>query len=141
MSWLGCPFGFLSFGDLVVPLAGGASESNTISPTWASAGWRFNPNGSIDNFGEWFSSGLWFYGGSDQVGADYEIRATRTSGTAPSGSALDTWLSLSAERSWTMVSSVVNWSKSCTLTIEIRRAGIPTVLTSGTYTIFVLMEA
>jgi hypothetical protein len=63
--------------------------------------------------------------------ADYEIRATRSgSGPGLSGPALDTWHSLSTERTWTL-SSASAGSRTADLTISIRQASTGDVLASA----------
>ena len=68
------------------------------------------------------------------VGADYEIRATLLSGTTPTSGTLGTWLSLSSNRSWSMVRST-DGTSSCSLTIEIRDTATSTVQGTATWSL------
>lgn len=54
------------------------------------------------------------------VPADYEVRATATSGTPDSGTT-DAWLALDTSRTWT-ISDTVGVAQEVDLTIEVRRA-------------------
>jgi len=60
----------------------------------------------------------------------YEIRAHKDSGATPDGSALDTWLPLTSNRSWSLTQSGAG-AKSASLTISIRIGG--TVVSSGVF--------
>jgi hypothetical protein len=62
------------------------------------------------------------------VSGIYEVRATLNSGTTPVGT-LNTWLSLSANRSWSL-QQIDTGTKACSLTIEIRIG--PNVLDTAT---------
>lgn len=68
--------------------------------------------------------------------ADYEIRCTVNSGTTPAGSATGSWLSLSSTRAWTLTETGTG-TKSCNLTIEIRKAGSSSSVDSATVTMSV----
>lgn len=74
---------------------------------------------------------------------DYEIRATLSSGTTPSGT-MNTWLNLGTTRSWTLsvsrTSSLGITSASCVVLFEIRPAGGGTVLDSTSITFSVSAE-
>ncbi|MDZ7355865.1 MAG: hypothetical protein ONB55_22320 [candidate division KSB1 bacterium] len=63
------------------------------------------------------------------AGANYEARATVTSGTLMSGTT-GTWLALSTSRSWD-VQAVAPGSVEATITVEIRFAPTSEVLTSA----------
>lgn len=60
--------------------------------------------------------------------ADYEIRATKISGTTPTGSPLSTWLSMFSGQSWTIEATAL--TRRCVLRIEIRRASNGVILDS-----------
>lgn len=142
MSFLSAPFGFMAFGRLVVPLPGGRSESNSIAPYTARAGWSFYRDGRITDDGDFgFGAQAWFAGGSADVGDGYEIRATKTSGTTPFGDPVGVWLTLSVGRAWWMSSSQAYMAKMCDLLVEIRRVGTGAVATSGTFSIWVMQDA
>jgi hypothetical protein len=64
----------------------------------------------------------------------YEVRATKVSGDTPNaGSALNTWLACTTNRSWALYLTGVGVF-ACTLTIEIRDAATQTVQDTATIT-------
>ena len=65
---------------------------------------------------------------------NYEARATSTSGDAPTGGTLNSWLSLASIRTWTMQASPGN-SRFGDILVEIRDAVSLVVLTSATITL------
>lgn len=65
----------------------------------------------------------------------YEVRLVTGSGTTPTGSALDTWLGLTAAPSWGLARSV-NGSVSFTGTIEIRLIGGSTTIDSAAVSLY-----
>lgn len=75
--------------------------------------------------GEWLTSGA--------VG-DVEVRATKTSGTSPTGASLGVWLSCSTTRTWTLTAPSTGYV-TCTLTVELRAASSGTVLDTATITL------
>ena len=64
---------------------------------------------------------------------DYEAKVTLVSGTLTSGT-VGSWLALTADRTWYAHANAGGY-KSCTFTLEIRRAGVATVLDSATITV------
>lgn len=54
--------------------------------------------------------------------ANWEVRATLVSGTAPTGSALNTWLALTTPRTWTTSATVEGTTVTSTIQLEFRRA-------------------
>lgn len=78
-----------------------------------------------------YNGGSWLSGGN---ASNYEIRATKTAGVNPSGSALNTWLNLGTDRSW-VVSQIGVGFKTSVLTIQIRETSGFTVLDSASMTI------
>lgn len=62
--------------------------------------------------------------------ADYQVRATKTSGTSPSGT-LATWLGLGTSRAWTLSGTGVT----CNLTVEIRDVATSTVQATASITL------
>jgi hypothetical protein len=89
----------------------------------ATSGIRYNTNGSVDERIQSAYSGIgnWISATRTGAGSDYQIRATKTGGTNPSGSALATWLDLSSAQEWRLTSGTTSGSFfTCTLTIEIR---------------------
>ena len=116
-------------GEIVYHLSGGTTT----------AGVRFNPNGTVQQrLGTTYTQ---IDAGSDWIrpvsaaSGDYQIRASKTSGSNPDttlSDPLDTWLDLDAARQW----AVRRYSAgdiTSTLSIEIRLSG--TTLASGTYTL------
>lgn len=92
----------------------GSSLDGNPSPAWEALEW----NGSTRK--------------DAGVGAAWEIRATVTDFSNPtSGSALNTWLSLSTTREWVNTRSTTGIAQS-ELLIEIRRAGATNALASAT---------
>lgn len=65
--------------------------------------------------------------------SDYEVRATLSSGDTPTGT-FDTWQALTASRTWTLTSTVVDETLSATVLIEIRWTGNNVVQDSATMT-------
>lgn len=64
---------------------------------------------------------------------DYEAKVTLVSGTLTGGTT-GSWLPLSSDRSWYTHANAGGY-KTCTFTVEIRRAGVGTVLDSATITV------
>jgi hypothetical protein len=99
----------------------------------ATAGYRLDSDGAA--YQTVFSGayvaigGEWLLSGS---AADYEARATKVSGTTPSGT-LGSWLALSSDRTWSLTTTAGN--ASCVLTIEIRNATTLAVLDTATITL------
>ena len=76
----------------------------------------------------WLSSG-------GTVG-NYEVMATKTSGTSPSGSNLNNWLSLSTSRAWSLTNSNGdNSTRTCVLSVSIRLASSGVVQDTATITL------
>lgn len=106
-----------------------------LTPATATAGWRFNRDGTVDR-----QQGSWSYrhdwgtptGGTD--GDNYEIKATLNSGSTPSGVTVGVWYALSGTRLYYLYRSSVG-SLSCNLTISVRDAATQIVQGSQTYTI------
>jgi hypothetical protein len=70
---------------------------------------------------------------SSYSASDFEIRATVTFGTTPTGN-IGTWNNLATDRSWSLSQTVVG-TKSAVLLIEIGYAGQNVALDSATVTI------
>ena len=117
-----------SSGAVVSPLAGGAAYNAA-----GAASLVFATDGNVTLTGA--ASQSWFAPTQAGIGSSYWVRCTRVSGVTPTGSALGTWLQLSANRTWS-VSWLFNVLKTCTLTLESASdsAGA-TIVASGTYTI------
>ena len=72
-------------------------------PGAASAGWRFNSDGTVDrNQGGYsqFEAGVEWANTAPNASTDYWIRATLDSGSNPSSGTMNTWLQLSSNRTW-----------------------------------------
>lgn len=104
-----------------------------ITPTSSTAEYSLKNDGVaqyIDSVGTTPISGEWLVSGS---AADFEVRATATSGTLTYGTT-GSWESLGTTRAWGVTRTTIG-IKSCTLTIEIRRASDGVVLDSATITL------
>ena len=126
----------IATGGAAVSLSGVTSKIKTsISPADAYAGWRFLRNGSKGYVRatslSWVGSGDWVTPATSIIGDDYEIRATVTAGTNPTGSAVGSWLALSSTISWYCDITGAGFHSS-TLTIEIRDAATSTVQSTKT---------
>lgn len=119
-------------GRVVDPIIGGTAEDEETSGT-AIASVSFDADGAVTGTGSTLhSSGLWFAPQSLGIGANYWIKATKVSGTNPSGSALGTWLSLASARTWSLTRSSIGLV-TCDLSFEIAAdaAGTNIVAASG----------
>lgn len=68
--------------------------------------------------------------------ANYEVRATVTSGALTGGSGTGTWLPISGgTRNWYVENFTSGTIESCTFTVEIRQTGTSTVIDSATITL------
>lgn len=85
-------------------------------------------------------SGQWMPSPSTAEAANYEVRVTLVSGTAPQTGVLNTWLALSTSREW-VLSRATNGSNSCVLRFEIRRIGTTTVLAQADITLIATRES
>jgi hypothetical protein len=89
----------------------------TTSPSDATAVVSFTSAGAAAATGVATPDWTWLLTGS---AGDYEIFVTGT-GDTPTGSALDTWLALSSNRTWTLTETAVG-TKSFSGTYKLRRA-------------------
>lgn len=107
------------------------SDSGTGSGT-ITAGYKLDNDGSAYKVLTGSTTALeqWLDAGA---AGDYEVRATRISGSIPSGT-LNAWESLSADRTWSL-SATAEQSKTCKLNIEIRDVATATVIDSATITL------
>lgn len=108
---------------------GGGSGSVTLNNTSIeaqgtgspSAGWRIDSDGNAYEILDGVD-GTTYQWTADPV-TNYEVRATKTAGSNPTGSSLATWLACSNDRSWTVTDTTANdivvYSY---LTIEVRDA-------------------
>lgn len=143
----GVPSGAISLSDFYgksaasVQLPGGSVQDLTASPGTATATLTFESDGEISWSGFTVPSPLldwWTQAPTAGIGSSYEVRATLSSGVAPSLGTLGTWLTLSSNRFWENVQSSIG-ARSSTLLIEIRPTG-GAVAASGSYTITATVE-
>jgi hypothetical protein len=121
----------LSFASVVTIFVPTDSDTvEAISPATATATVTFDNTGAYTIGDD--SGGSWMIG-LGGVAADYEIRWTNTSGTLSTGT-VGAWLNLGTSRSWDVSRSGVG-GKSCTGTVEIRRASDSVVLATGSIAI------
>lgn len=117
-----------------------ASDLSTF-PDDATAGWRFNRNGTIDRqIFSWSYRNDWGTptGGTD--GDDYQIKVTLNSGVTPSGLTMGVWYALSGSRIVYLTRGPIG-TASCNLTVSIRDAATLTVQDTQTYTISVSVDS
>lgn len=114
----------------------GLDPQNTVtSPVDASATYTLTSGGSEQATG--FASNTWLTAGS---AADYEVRATVTSGTLTSGTT-GSWLSLGITRAWNVTrTNNAPGTDAATITVEIRLAATGTVLATVTVTMTATVE-
>jgi hypothetical protein len=127
---------------LVVPNVTYGALSTAAQSVWV----NFYTDGTLQGFRQgnvqvWTRN--WFTPTQAGIGGSYWIRATLVSGTAPTGSALNAWLALTAVRGWTLTAPAGGAfaSRACTLQIQIASdsAGA-NVVTSGASNLFVERE-
>ena len=110
--------------------ASGSSSTITAAATVASdfgvgsasAGIRYNPNGSYERVIGASASFEGFWVSPTTAGSEWEIRATVASGVTPSGT-VNAWLALSSSRTWSVSVTGSGTSETCNLTLEFRRVG------------------
>lgn len=129
-------------GGPVVPLPGGFADADVPDYAAATAGWRFNSDGTVDrrtDTGWTLAVHLWHSPLQAGIGNGYQLRATVVGGSTPDTGTYGAWLSLSASRTFT--DTVVASQNLCELLIEISTDGSDaTVVTDGDYHIDVLSE-
>lgn len=132
-----------------VAVAGAGSELVTVSgqsifgfdlsgPAFASV--IFRTDGTVDESTNAGTSQIdsatdWVRPDPPGDSGDYDIRATQTGSSGPGSrtGTLNTWLSLSSQRTWTMTRVSGFGTSTWTLNIEIRDANSLVVLDSGIY--------
>lgn len=135
----------LSFAGLYYPpvdLPSSIGQNDfAISPTNATVTVNIYNTGLYDGYqgGTQNMSGTWKLAGH---AADYEIRYTKTSGTTPGGSAVNTWINLVSGAGWSLSEPTNGYaSKACGGTLELRMAASPfTVFDSCTMNFEVTVE-
>lgn len=129
-------------GGVVTPLTA-LNVTDTVLLSTADATLRFDTNGAVTSLTN--SNGVqqitdWYQPNITGIGNQFWIRATLSSGTSPTGSALNTWLQLSSPASWRLTQTT-NGSRTCTLAISIATdSGGTNVVTTGTATITATYE-
>lgn len=129
-------------GGVVTPLTS-LNVIDTVFLSTADATLRFDPNGAVLSLTN--SNGVvqitdWYLPNTPGIGSQFWIRATLSSGTSPTGSALSTWLQLSSAISWRLTQTT-NGSKTCTLAISIATdAAGANIVTTGTAVITATYE-
>lgn len=100
---------------------------------------NYNSTGTVTDTGSAdipssFTPTNWFRNAPNTgIGSSYEIRASNLTGNTPTGT-FNTWLALSATRSWTLTRPAQGTS-TCSFTVEIRDTATSTVQDSGTITL------
>lgn len=89
-----------SAGAIASPLPNPIAERTLAGSGTATATVSFSPNGTVTATGS--SPGNWFLPTTAGAGSNFWIRASLASGNSPSGSALNSWLPLSAVVSWSL---------------------------------------
>jgi len=97
----------------------------------ATAEYRLNSNGQVEQILNGGVSTLEQWCTPTSAAGDYEARVTITIDTLDSGAAVNTWLALSTTRTWGIGPTFVPGARNCTFTVEIRRIGTSTVLSSA----------
>jgi hypothetical protein len=101
------------------PFPGTANAEVTFTNTGTYTG-----TGNIQGFsGNWITP-------TSAAGSAYDIRLTVNSGSTPSGSAPNIWISLGTTRTWTISQSGIGTTAS-NVTVEIRNASTLAVLSDG----------
>lgn len=105
----------------------------TISPTVATVSYRISADGNVNAGVSFTDVGDWITPQNNM--ANYEVRATQTGGVEPiTGSALNTWLACTVNRTWTLVNNTAGTIQESTMLVEIRNAATAIVGASATIT-------
>ena len=104
------------------------SASSSSSPS--TAGYTLNADGLVYKIEEATSAQVEQWVAPAARAIDYEAKVTMISGALTSGT-VGSWLPLSTTRTWTRVAARFAY-QTCTFTVEIRRAGVGTILDSAT---------
>ena len=101
----------------------------------ATASWRIDSDGYVyEGYNGSYSAA---YQWTADAVANYEVMATKTSGSNPTGSSLATWLACSSDRDWTVTDTTFDeLIKQSTLTIEVRDVATSTVVDSCTVNLY-----
>jgi hypothetical protein len=129
-------FALLGFGaGIVVQLNPVAATDAAAAPSAATAGIRFNTDGTVDkresaSYTQVNSATDWIIP-NGAASSDYEVRYTGHSGDAftTEAAAEDTWIALSSNRLWQLSKNTAGFY-SCTCTFEIRKGTGATIDTA-----------
>jgi hypothetical protein len=119
---------------------GGSFVLSSASPTATSGTINFNSNGTISNSATAASQTIrgantaYYRPTTVSIGTSYWIRATTTSGSAPTTGTMGSWTQLSSNRSWVYgpLGAPSNITGTVLFEISTSNTGIP-VVTSGSY--------
>lgn len=106
--------------------------NDSISRLMSPAGWRLNASGVAERLSgggtaTWSALYTWLVSGTV---ASYQVRATLSSGWAPTSGTLNTWTSLSTTQTW--------FGEDTTLLIEARRVSDSVVVATCTITLYMV---
>ncbi len=76
------------------------------------------------------------YAWTGEPASGFEVYASVTSGSTPSGASLSTWLSLGTTRTWTLTNSASGTTKQSILAVQIRLAASGAVIASATVELY-----
>jgi hypothetical protein len=102
----------------------------------ATAAYRLNSNGQVEQVLNGGASTLEQWCTPTSAAGNYEARVTITADTLDFGDAVNTWLALSTTRTWGVGPTLVPGTRNCTFTVEIRRIGTSTVLSSASIDLY-----
>lgn len=112
--------------NLLISLSGGG-DTTIVPGGTATASISFVGDGNY--IGD--SGSDWGVPNTSGLGNDYQIRATLSSGSAPSSGTLNTWQNIGTSRTWSLTAT--NFDATSTLSISIRDVATLTVITTNTY--------
>lgn len=120
-------------GSATVQLPG--ANSTEVAPGSTSLTFYSNGTVGIGAAGITLTSPWWAAAPLNNIGAQYQIRATLVSGSSSNlgGAALGSWLDLNTLKTWTLNNTIPDGP--IELLIEIRDLSTSTVQASGTYTL------
>lgn len=111
-----------------------------LTPKTASASIMLNTLGVVQgraNTNVYTDKFTWLLSGAS---SDYQVRASVISGTAPTGSATNTWLTMSSPRDWTISNNTEDTSTTMLL-IELRDVATSTIRATATFTLQATQDA
>ena len=117
--------------DAVIAITNQTISAYVFSPNTAEAGYRLgadgkvyqNVNGSFTQLQTWCTP--------TSQASNYEARVTVNSGSTPTGT-VGSWVALSSTRDWTISETTSGINNLSNFTVQIRRTGTTTVLSSAT---------